>query len=90
MRPHVVLFGEMVNEDELIVAYESASSCDICIVVGTSSMVHPANMIPTIAKREGAMIIEINPEKTELTDLADFSIQAKAAKILPELLISGR
>lgn len=83
MRPHVVLFGESLDEDALLEAYERAAECDVCIVVGTSAVVYPANMIPKIAKREGAKIIEINPEETELTAMADVSIRGNAAEVLP-------
>lgn len=86
MRPNVVLFGEGLDEDNLLTTYEKAAACDVCIVVGTSAVVYPANMIPRIAKREGAFLIEINPEETELTASADVSIRGKAAEVLPKLL----
>ncbi len=86
MRPNVVLFGEALDEDGLLEAYEKAAECDVCIVVGTSAVVYPANMIPKIAKREGATVIEINPEETELTGFADVSIRCNAAEVLPTLL----
>ncbi len=85
MRPHVVLFGEALNEDELLAAYENAARCEVCIVVGTSAVVYPANMIPQIAKREGATVIEINPEETELSSTAHISIRDTAAKALSTL-----
>jgi NAD-dependent deacetylase len=86
MRPNVVLFGEQLDEDALLRAYESAAVCDVCIVVGTSAVVYPANQIPKIAKREGAFVVEINPEATELTSLADVSVRGTAADVLPQLL----
>jgi len=81
MRPNVVLFGETLER-----AYEMASACDVCLVVGTSALVHPANQIPMIAKREGASVIEINPEATGLSPAVDLSIRGKAAEVLPGLL----
>lgn len=86
MRPNVVLFGEALDDDALLQAYESAAVCDVCIVVGTSAVVYPANQIPVIAKREGAVIIEVNSDETELTAFADFSIRGKAADVLPTIL----
>lgn len=86
MRPNVVLFGETLEENDLTTAYEKAAVCDVCIVVGTSAVVYPANIIPRIAKREGAFLIEVNPEETELTSLADESFRDTACKILPHLL----
>jgi len=85
MRPHVVLFGEALNEDELLAVYENAARCEVCIVVGTSAVVYPANMIPRIAKREGATVIEINTDETELSSLADFSLKGAAGEMLPVL-----
>lgn len=89
MRPNVVLFGESLDDDNLTVAYEKASACDVCIVVGTSAVVYPANMIPQIAKRQSSFVIEINPHETELSSSVDVSIRGKAAEVLPELLDLG-
>lgn len=86
MRPNVVLFGEPLDDDALLRAYEKASACDVCIVVGTSAVVYPANQIPRIAKRDGASLIEINPERTDLTELCDISIRGTATEVLPAIL----
>lgn len=86
MRPNVVLFGEALDENVLLQAYEKAAACDVCIVVGTSALVYPANQLPIVAKREGAAVIEINPEETELTASVDVSIRGKATEVLPTLL----
>lgn len=86
MRPHVVLFGEALDEDALLKAYERAAACDVCIVVGTSAQVYPAMHVPEIAKREGAFLIEVNLEETPLTPKADVSLFGKAGEILPLLL----
>ena len=86
MRPDVVLFGESLDEDALQTAYDKAATCDVCIVVGTSAVVYPAANIPLIANREGAFVIEINPQETDLTPLVDLSLRGAAGEILPELL----
>lgn len=86
MRPHVVLFGEQLDEKDYSLAIDAAVVCDVCIVVGTSAVVYPANEIPRIAKRSGATVIEVNPERTDLTPLADISILAAAGCVLPDLL----
>lgn len=86
MRPNVVLFGEALDDNALLQAFEKATACDVCIVVGTSAAVYPANQLPIIAKREGAPVIEINAEETELTASVDVSIRGKAAELLPIIL----
>ncbi len=47
-------------------------------------------MIPKIAKREGAFVIEVNPDETDLSALVDLSIRGQAGEILPELLRQER
>lgn len=85
MRPNVVLFGEMLDEDRISRAFEAASVCDVCLVVGTSAVVYPAAQIPMIAKRSGAALIEVNPEATQLTSIADISIRGAAGDIVPHI-----
>lgn len=50
MRPHIVWFGEGLNEDNVNNAVSAAKECDICIVIGTSMAVSPANEIPFLTK----------------------------------------
>jgi NAD-dependent SIR2 family protein deacetylase len=46
---------------------EALESCDICLVIGTSSVVYPAAMFaPTVARR-GVPVVEFNLEKTPET-----------------------
>jgi len=86
IRPDVVWFGEMLPEEQFNKSELSASRCDICFVVGTSSLVYPAANIPLIAKRNGAFIVEINLEKTSLSYNADMTILGKAGEILTDIL----
>lgn len=85
MRPDVVLFGEALPAANLFTADELASKCDVCVVIGTSAQVYPAAAIPFRAKDNGAMVIEINPEETELTGFADISLHGKASEVLFDL-----
>ena len=42
LRPHVVWFGESLDETVMRAANEELKDCDLCLVVGTSSIVYPA------------------------------------------------
>jgi NAD-dependent deacetylase len=55
----------------------------LCFVVGTSGLVYPAAGIPEIAKSAGAYVVEVNPERTPLSDLCDETITGKAGEVLP-------
>lgn len=57
------------------------------MVVGTSAVVPPAKTIPAIAKQNGSMIIEINKERTHLTDsLTDIFLQGSATGVISDLV----
>ena len=64
----------------------AASGVDLCLVVGTSAVVEPAASIPRIAVAGGADLVEINPDRTPLSELATERIRAPAALTVPEIL----
>jgi len=86
MRPDVVLFGEPIPMIEWTRALSETYKAKIMLVVGTSGSVYPAALLPHIAKERGSIIIEINPEETELSDIADIIIRAKSGEALPKIL----
>jgi NAD-dependent protein deacetylase/lipoamidase len=86
-KPAGVFFGEPIPPYALSRSQEEAQSCDLILVIGTSAVVYPAADIPRLAKETGAQVIEINPERTDLTDwLADFIIQEKAGTAIPQIV----
>ena len=86
LRPDVVWFGESLPTEPLEAAFEAASSCQVFLSVGTSTLVEPAASLPFLALRVGATVIEINPQETPLTPLANYSSQHPAGKVLPQLV----
>jgi NAD-dependent deacetylase len=86
LRPDVVWFGEPLPQDVWQDAIGQASSCDVMVVVGTSLAVSPANLLPVYAKKNRAVMIEVNPEETPMSGTMDVSIRSSAAKTLPHLV----
>lgn len=86
LRPAVIWFGEPLPEDALQLAALAAQRAALALVVGTSSLVHPAASIPVVAARAGAWVVEINPEKTPLSEIAHERFEGPAGVILPRLL----
>ena len=86
LRPDVVWFGEELPQNIWKNAMKEASTCDVMIIVGTSLAVSPANTLPIYAKQNGATLIEVNPEKTVMSNNMDLSIQATSTTILPKIL----
>ncbi len=86
LRPDVVWFGESLPQDIWQQAIIHARNCDVMIVVGTSLVVSPANTLPVYAKQNGAILIEINPEKTIMSSEMDLSIRKTSVIALPEFV----
>ena len=84
-RPGVVWFGEMLPEQAINRAILAAQRCDVCFSIGTSTLVQPAASLPFVALEAGAVVIEVNPTPTALSDQARFSLQATAAVALTEI-----
>ena len=86
LRPGVVWFGEMLPERVISAAFDFAQIADLALVVGTSSLVHPAASLPFIVSERGGRVVEVNPEPTPLTQAASVTIHGTAGTVLPEIL----
>jgi NAD-dependent deacetylase len=86
LRPDVVWFGEALDSSVLQASFEAARRANVCIVVGTSAVVYPAASVPEITHGAGGAIIEINPEPTPLTSLAQVSLRGPAGELVPTVL----
>ncbi|MFH1699475.1 MAG: NAD-dependent deacylase [Candidatus Zixiibacteriota bacterium] len=86
IRPDVVWFGEMLPQDVLQSAFEAAEAAEVFFSVGTSTLVQPAASLPFIARRSGALVVEVNIEPTGLTEIADMFLQGPSGEVLPEIV----
>ena len=86
LRPDVVWFGEGLSEAVVTQAFEAGRQAEVVLVVGTSSLVYPAAALPRMARAAGAFVIEVNPEATPLTEVADLSLCGTAAALVPALV----
>jgi NAD-dependent deacetylase len=86
LRPDVVWFGEMLPEAAVERAWKLAERCGVLLLIGTSGTVWPAAELPLVARRHGGLVVEVNPEPSELTHVADVFLQGPAGQVLPALL----
>ena len=86
LRPGVVWFGEMLPMDALDAAERAAAACELMLVVGTSGAVYPAAGLAHRTRRAGARVVVLNPEPTELDDVAHLCLRGTSARWLPALL----
>lgn len=86
LKPDFIFFGEGIPEKALQRSYQEASQADLFLVVGSSGEVQPACQIPLLAKNRGARLVEINPQPSNFTAIADVFLQGKATEIVSGLL----
>lgn len=86
IRPNVVWFGEQLPQENLEKAYYAAVNADIFLSVGTSAEVTPAANLPRYAKLHGAFLIEVNTNRTAISDQVDLCLQGKSGEILPKFV----
>jgi len=86
LRPDVVWFGEPLPRDALDKAFGLAERADLVLVIGTSGVVYPAAYVPQIVKETGGKVIEVNPERSGITPIADVFLRGKAGEVMGELL----
>jgi len=86
LKPDFVFFGEPIPEQTNRLSFHEAEVADVFLLIGTTGEIMPASMIPNIAKRKGATIIEVNPKESNYTEsITDIFIQEKATVALPRL-----
>jgi NAD-dependent deacetylase len=86
IRPDIVWFGEMLPEGVFEAAAKAANRCELFLTVGTSAVVYPAASLPLIARKNGAYVVEINMERTEISHNVHETLLGKAGEILPQLV----
>lgn len=86
VRPDVVWFGEALDEEILKESYSNAASCDLMFVVGTSGLVQPAASLPYLVKQRQKKVVEVNPDSTPISEIADASLCGPSGEVLPKLV----
>lgn len=88
MRPGVVWFGEQLpgNELQRVESYLDRGACDVVIVAGTTATFGYIMDWALRANRDGAELIEVNPEETPLSRFATRLVRQPAAIALPRIV----
>jgi len=89
LRPDIVWFGEELNYDRVNKAMDAAKNADVCIIVGTSMQVAPANQIPFLIP-ETALIYYVDPGDKDfylpkMREFFFYHIQKNATEGMQEL-----
>lgn len=82
LKPDTISFGQAMPEDKMARAIAYAGECNLCIVLGSSLVVHPAASVPVYAVQNGAKLMIINREETPLDGEADLVIHESVSEAL--------
>ena len=86
LKPDFIFFGEGIPQDAYKNSFAEADMADVFLLIGTTGLVQPAASIPFKAKQNGALIIEVNPERTAYTEgITDIFLQGKAGEVMTKL-----
>jgi len=77
-----ISFGQAMPEDEMRRAQIETLMSDLFIVVGSSLVVYPAAGFPGMAKENGARLVIVNREPTDLDERADLVLNREIGATL--------
>ncbi len=86
VKSDTVMFGEPIPPTALRRSGDETDQADLFMTIGTSALVYPAAQYPIEALQRGLPLIEINPEPTQLTDLATVAIPGPSGQVLPAIV----
>ncbi|MFN3232271.1 MAG: SIR2 family NAD-dependent protein deacylase [Alphaproteobacteria bacterium] len=79
-----ISFGQSMPEDEMMRARDATLDCDLFIAIGSSLVVYPAAGFPVMARENGAGLVILNREETELDPIADLVIHDEIGPTMAE------
>ena len=81
-----ISFGQAMPETPMRRANEIVNDCDLFVVVGSSLVVYPAAGFPLVAKNNGAKLVILNRDPTELDSFADLVINAEIGSTMARIV----
>ena len=84
-----ISFGQAMPDEPMRRAEQETLACDLFIVLGSSLTVYPAAGFPLLAKQQGAKLVIVNQQPTELDTVADLVLHAGIGKTLQHVVPGG-
>ena len=84
-----ISFGEMMPEEAMRRAEEETLACDLFIVLGSSLTVYPAAGFPAMAYQNGARLVIVNQQPTEMDSIASLVIHAGIGETMRVVLAAS-
>ena len=77
-----ISFGQSMPTDAMRRAEEESLACDLILTIGSSLVVYPAAEFPALAKQNGARLVILNRDPTELDRMADLVLNREIGPTL--------
>jgi NAD-dependent deacetylase len=84
-----VSFGQPMPPDVMRQAEIETLASDLFIVLGSSLVVFPAAGFPVMAKRNGAKLVIVNRDPTDMDDIADLVLNTEIGPIMSAVSPTG-
>jgi NAD-dependent deacetylase len=86
LKSATISFGQNLVPEDLRRAEVAARRCDLMLAVGSTLSVFPIADVVPVAKENGARVIIINAEPTEMDHIADMVLRGPIGDILPRIV----
>lgn len=86
LKSATISFGQGLVAADLQRAFDAANRCDLMLAVGTTLAVYPVAGIVPEAKQNGARVVILNGEATEMDSIADAVLRGPIGQLLPRLV----
>ena len=77
-----ISFGQSMPVHEMSRAEQATLNCDLFLAIGSSLVVYPAAGFPALAKRNGASLVIINRDSTDLDPISDLVLNEEIGPTL--------
>jgi len=84
LKSATISFGQPMPQDPMARAEDETLACDLFLVLGSSLVVYPAAGFPLLAKRNGAKLVIVNREATDLDGYADLVLHDEIGPAMSE------
>jgi NAD-dependent deacetylase len=86
LKMRAVSFGQNLFPGDMERAEAGALGCDLMLAIGSTLAVYPAAAVVPAAKQNGARVVIVNGDPTEMDGIADVLLRGRIGEILPRLI----
>ena len=86
LKTATISFGQGLVAEDLQRAFDAAAGCDLMFAIGSTLAVYPVAGIVPEAKQNGARLVILNGEATEMDAIADAVVRGPIGQLLPRLV----